>query len=120
MMGRPTKYNRDVARQAKKYVEDCYKGNRTPYIEELALELDLNDDTINEWTKKHSDFSATIDRLKILQRLHLKRGALEKKFQSNIATFLLKANHDLPDSYSVDSRGTGVVILPPLHSESKE
>lgn len=94
---RPTKYNNGTLLKAQQYVEDCRKENVTPFIEELALELNVNDDTINEWAKKHDEFSATIRRLKMLQRLCIKRGALEKKMQSNVAVFLLKANHGVND-----------------------
>ena len=66
-----------------------------PFIEELALILDVNDDSIVEWTKEHEEFSATVKRLKMLQRLHLKKGALEKKLHPSISVFLLKANHGM-------------------------
>jgi len=98
LVSRPTKYGKETLLKAQRYVTDCRKDNVTPFIEELAFELDINDDTINEWTKKHDEFSATIRRLKMLQRLCIKRGGLEKKMQSNMAIFLLKTNHEEVDT----------------------
>lgn len=105
-IGRPSKYGNSALKTAQEYVEKCHKRDSIPYIEELALILDVNDDTISEWKKKYPEFSATIDRLKIMQRLALKRGALEKRFQSNIALFLLQTNHkqeeDLDTSRTIE------------------
>ena len=91
-VGRPTKYSPDVLKKAQKYVQECQSEKQMPYIEELALELSVSDDTLVEWSKKYKEFSATLGTLKLLQRLGLKRGALEKKLQSNVAMFLLKSN----------------------------
>ncbi len=82
---------------AKLYIQTCKATNNVPFIEELAFELDVCRDTIYEWTRVHSEFSYTIGRLRLLQELELKKGALSKKFQSHIAIFLLKANHGLSD-----------------------
>ncbi len=97
-LGRPTKYDQTMLRKAQGYVQHCQKMKEMPFIEELALELDLCDDTIVEWSKKHSEFSATVKRLKMLQKLYLKRGALEKRLHPSLAIFLLKANHGLTES----------------------
>ena len=94
-IGRPTKYGSELQAKAKDYVEACFKESTTPYIEELALLLDVNDDTIVEWSKEHDEFSATIKRLKMLQKLNFKRDAIEKRIQPTMAIFLLKANHGL-------------------------
>lgn len=103
-MPRPSKYSEETVKIAQKYIEDCWREKTTPFIEELALELDINDDTINEWEKEHEEFSATIRKLKMLQRLHLKRGALEKKYQSNVAIFLLNANHSVEEPEPTEIR----------------
>jgi hypothetical protein len=79
------------------YTEKCWKNQQIPFVEELCLELGINDDTIVEWAKEHEEFSATIKRLKTLQKLHLKRDALEKRTHANMAIFLLKANHGLDE-----------------------
>lgn len=96
-VGRPTKYNAEILKKAQEYVQRCQKEKQTPFVEELALILDVNDDTIVEWTGKHDAFSATVKQLKMLQRMHLKKGALEKRYQPSIAIFLLKVNHGLDE-----------------------
>lgn len=93
--GRSTKYDVKALNEAESYVEKCHDSNTIPYIEELALLLSVDDDTLVEWAKQHDEFSATLKRLKMLQKLYLKQGALEKRLQPHIAVFLLKANHGL-------------------------
>ena len=93
--GRPTKYNEDVLVKAQSYVQHCQNATEMPFIEELALSLDINEDTVVEWAKEHDEFSATVKRLKMLQKLHLKKGALEKRLHPSLSIFLLKANHGL-------------------------
>ncbi len=95
--GRPTKYDSQILAKARKYVKTCQNSNEMPFIEELALKLDVSDDTIVEWMKSHDEFSATVKRLKMLQKLHLKKGALEKRLHPSLAVFLLKANHGMTE-----------------------
>lgn len=94
-MGRPTKYDESMLLKAQAYVEKCQNDEKMPYIEKLALLLDIHDDTIVEWSKEHEDFSATVNRLKMLQKLYLKEGSLEKKLHAPMALFLLQANHGM-------------------------
>lgn len=82
--GRPSKYSDEMLVKAQKYVKRCQNAQEMPYIEELALLLDVNDDTVVEWTRNNGEFSATIRKLKMLQKLCLKRGALEKKLHTNL------------------------------------
>ena len=108
--GRPTKYSAEALKKAQNYIQKCRKCNRMPFIEELALELGVNDDTLVEWGEKHSEFSATLGHLKLLQRLALKRGALERKLQPNIAIFLLKVNHGLNEK-EPEQQGTKSLVV---------
>ena len=94
-VGRPTKYDEKMLTKARAYVQRCQNDKEMPFIEELALTLDVNDDSIVEWAKEHDEFSATVKRLKMLQKLQLKRGALEKRLHPSLAVFLLKANHGM-------------------------
>ena len=97
LAGRPTKYDALALKTAQSYVRKCQKDGCIPFVEELALEIGVNDDTLVEWVGKHGEFSATVKRLKTLQKLHLKKGALERKLHPSIAMFLLKANHDVSE-----------------------
>jgi len=83
--------------KAESYFCECRKSGKTPFIEELALELDINDDTLVEWGKEHAELSATVRKLKLLQKLRLKQGALSKQLQPTTAIFLLKVNHGMKD-----------------------
>jgi hypothetical protein len=108
--GRPTKYNEEMHSKADIYIKLCLNNKRIPYIEELALELDVNDDTLVEWGKDHDEFSATIKRLKMLQKLCFKRDALERKIHPTMAIFLLKANHGLNEKITECLEPIKVVI----------
>ncbi|MFA6039332.1 MAG: terminase small subunit [Candidatus Peribacteraceae bacterium] len=92
-VGRPTKYGSDIVASARRYVENCARTKEIPFIEELALQLGVDDDTIVEWAKKHDEFSATIKQLRLLQRLYLQKDSLSRKIHPTSAIFLLKANH---------------------------
>lgn len=95
--GRPTLYSDEINEKAREYLRFCREKPNIPFIEELALELDVCRDTILEWTRQHEEFSCTIQMLMLLQSFLLKKGSLCKKLQPNVAIFLLKANHGLTD-----------------------
>jgi len=116
-MARPTKYSQELLKKAEEYVNACQESGEIPYIEELALDLQINDDTIVEWAKKYDEFSATVDKLKLLQRLGLKKGALTKVYQAGISIFLLKCNHGMDDKRVLDINATGF-SLSALHEEA--
>lgn len=88
-------YGEEILAKAQSYVQHCQDAKEMPFIEELALLLEIHDDTIVEWSKNNEEFSATVKRLKMLQRLHLKKGALEKRLHPSLSVFLLKANHGM-------------------------
>lgn len=104
--GRPTKYSEDMLVKAKKYFDRCYgkiDGRlRMPFIEELALELEVDEDTILAWKNKknedgtltYPEFSATYSRIFLLQKLRLMQSGLSGKSPS-FTMFLLSANHGL-------------------------
>lgn len=100
--GRPTKYNEAVLAHAQEYLDRYRKlSAKQPYLEELALEMDLDDETLKNWSKarnedgslKYPEFFATIKRIMVLQKLRL----LEKtQYQFPAGSiFQLKANHNM-------------------------
>lgn len=101
--GRPTKYSADIVTFTNSYVRRCQKEREIPFMEELALEIGVNGDTLVEWSKLHADFSAAIDSLKMLQKLCLQKGALKREYHSQMAVFLLKANHKMGNESSKDN-----------------
>lgn len=68
-----------------------------PYIEQLALDLDIDDETVTEWAKSHKEFSATIKRIKTLQKIRLYNNSMQRSSATG-AIFLLKANHGLVET----------------------
>lgn len=67
-VGRHSKYNEEILTRALAYVQHCQGAKGMPFIEELALALEVNEDTIVEWAKEHDEFSATVKMLKMLQK----------------------------------------------------
>lgn len=132
-LGRPTKYSDEILQKTVEYYESFANAPKfiqvnaldkkkmlveitvpnpmsvqPPYIEELSLQLDIDDDTIVEWAKArypsdhedealrgkliHPEFSATIKKIKKLQLLRL-YGATLQKHSATGAIFQLKVNH---------------------------
>lgn len=84
------------------------KESEIPYVEECAEKiLDINDDTLNEWTKEYTAVSAAIKRLKRKQKLQLQRDGLHNRVNTGMAIFLLKANHNLRESQHIDHTSDG-------------
>ena len=65
----------ELLRKVKEYFETCKKQPRMPYTQELAIELYVDGDTLNEWTKykghefdqQNREYSAIIKKMKTLQ-----------------------------------------------------
>lgn len=93
--GRPTKYNKDLLRKAQAYYNQCAGSEEMPFIERLSMIIDVNDDTINEWVKSevNEEFSATVKKIKQLQKLRLQELGLKGGRQQIFSIFLLKTNH---------------------------
>lgn len=99
-VGRPTKYSEAVLVQLDDYLERFPIENTTgelPTMEGFALHIGVNTDTIQEWQKKHPEFSVSIKRLMHIQKHRLVNDGLYggKEVNSTMAIFLLKANHGL-------------------------
>ena len=103
--GRPCVYCQD--KEAKqKIVEDYIKLHTesvkftVPWIEELALLLDVDDGTLVNWVNKtddndkreHPELLASYSKLKSLQKLRLKQRAIGR-FNPHGAFYLLNADH---------------------------
>lgn len=122
-MARPTKYNKKLQARADKYVESCLLNSKKfPTIEDLALLLDLDEDTVLVWaTESYPDthkqagklkkplFSGTYKKVKVLQKRYLQRNGLTGKTNAAVSIFLLKVNHGLVETTKVDQTVTGEV-----------
>jgi len=109
-LGRPSKYDESMLTKAQAYVQHCQNAKEMPYIEELALQLGIHDDTIVEWAKENEDFSATVKQLKMIQRFRLKKGTLEKELHAPFAMFLLTVNHGLKEVEKAEAKPLEVSI----------
>jgi hypothetical protein len=87
--GRPTKYTDDMPARLNAYTNSV----DMPFVEEFALQQDLNTDTILEWTKEYPEFSVARKRMQDKQRYQLQRQGLENKVNPTMAIFQLKCNH---------------------------
>ncbi len=101
--GRPSKYNEEMLMKAKDYYDLCSGKKdgkkRMPFIEELAMECSVNDETITEWTKidGNEEYSATIKNIKNLQKLRTVQQGYGAK-NPTFAIFMLKANHGMMET----------------------
>ena len=98
--GRPTKYNPNLCDELDKYLKTTGKEQMSlPTIQGFSLWLNVNDDTLNEWSKKHKQFSATIERLKRLQAQQLIDDGIYggKEVNATIVKLLLQNNHGMKE-----------------------
>jgi len=97
-MARPTKYEPKMIGQVKEYIQSCGRlQTELPTVDGVALLLGVDDDQINEWSKKYPEFHATIKELKATQKDQLINDGMYggKEVNSTMAIFLLKANHNM-------------------------
>jgi hypothetical protein len=108
-MGRPPKYNAAMVKTAEEYLQKCVDSDETPFIEELALQLGVWDDTMRTWEgeKGKEDFAAVMARLRSIQKLDIKRKSLKGKYVSKIATLILSADHGVVPVYRQEMSGLG-------------
>lgn len=95
--GRPTKYNDGMLQRAKSYLKTCTVQNKLPLIEELARILEIDDETISEWCNVNPEFSATIKRLRLLQKEKIILRGFGAK-NPTFSIFMLKANHGMMET----------------------
>lgn len=101
--GRPTKYSEEMLIKANTYLSDSRAGKVIiPFIEELALILDVDEDTVNNWCKAKDEFGeprfpeffGAIKKLKTLQKLRLMQRILGR-YNPTGGIFLLKTLHGM-------------------------
>jgi len=95
-----------------------------PTVEGYSLWLGVDDDQINEWTKRYPEFHAAIKRLKALQKNQLMEDGLYggKEVNSTMAIFLLKVNHAMVETSHTDitTAGKPLPLLTGLDVSDKE
>lgn len=93
--GRPTKYNEEIQRKADEYINGFLNNKDIPYIEELALLLDIDEDTVGNWSKEYPIFFGTVKKIKLMQKFRLQKISYDKDYNPSGSIFQLKANHGM-------------------------
>lgn len=126
--GRPTKYRDEFIQKIEEYLQTCGREQtKLPKREDVALLLDVDDETLIEWSKIHPEFSATIKKVDKLQKGELIDDGLfgGKEVNASMAIFLLKANHGMIETNRQEITGKGgeelktVLYLPHERTEPK-
>ena len=81
---------------------DFYNNTPLPYLEQLALLLDVDEDTITNWSKVDKTFGTICKKIKIKQKIALLQKAPDKDYATNGVLFLLRVNHKMIDTTAVD------------------
>lgn len=104
---RPTKYNEDIIKKSKDYLENYEKlGDATPTIAGLAVYLGISRETIYDWSSQEEkwQFSDTIKLLSAKQEAILWNKGLKNEFNPTICKLGL-ANHGHADKFKNEVTG---------------
>lgn len=98
--GRPSLFREDMTETVLAYFATCKAKNVMPYLEDVAMELGIDIDTLETWEKQEvadipDEFVGAIKKVRLLQRKNLMVGGLSETFNTGMSIFLLKANHGL-------------------------
>lgn len=125
--GRPTKYNPKFIEEINSYLLTVGKGNsKLPKRVDVALLLQVHEETLSEWGKKYPEFSEALTRVDLLQKSQLMDDGMYggKEVNPQIAKFLLSANHGMSELSKTDitSQGdklepTQIIIVDDTHNE---
>lgn len=92
-------YSSEKLEAAKAYYQELFNDlKRVPYLEELALQVDCDTDTVTNWAAAHAEFRSVIKKIKELQRLRLQQKGMDGKIKATMPIFLLKANHGFKET----------------------
>ena len=108
-MGRPSLYTDEMPSLVETYIATYADlDDIIPSVEGLSLFLNVSRDTIYEWAKdkKKSDFSDTLDKLKVLQQKILIKNGLNSTFNSTI-TKLMLGTHGITEKTNTDITSGG-------------
>src|SRR3990167_7243506 len=114
-MARPTKLTKELLDKARTYE----KSGVVPSIEDFALFVELNRDTIYDWREKgrsqeanplQIEFSDIIERVLVQQSKELMDGGLRNKFNPTI-TKLLMSKHGYSERQDIEHSGEQKVIV---------
>lgn len=100
-----------------------------PFLEELALLLDVDEDTVTNWqnekdeqgNRMYPEFFGACKKIMTLQKLRLRRASMEKQSAAG-SIFQLKTNHGMVETSRSELSGPGgdpiktegVIVMPTL------
>lgn len=120
--GRPTKLTPELLEKAGTFLERV-SGQRLvktvftksgpqqvevevpPTLVKLAIDLDVNRETLREWAKTSQEFSAIFSRVKENYERVLIENGLTDNYNAGLARFLLSADHDKREKSDVTTDG---------------
>ena len=109
MPKRPTKYTERTPGKVREFIKKCIDEGRTPFAEELALELGVSSRTLRKWAYPAdgttNDFTEIYEILMTVQKLDIKKKALLGKYESPIAKLILSAEHDVVERFKKEVTG---------------
>lgn len=140
--GRPTKWSEEVPVLMWNYLENTKDEMiktqfgvkvvpNIPMIIGVALEMGINEDTLDKWYNKFKaksskdqtvdelSFVGAFDSIKAEQAKRLVNNGLGKSYDSNFAKFLLSSNHGMTDRLDLTSKGKGISMFGKSHAELK-
>ena len=98
--GRPTKYDPSFVQAVDDYILTTGREQTIlPTKQGLALLLNVDDETLNEWAKIHPEFSASLKKLMLKQGEQLINDGIYggKEINATIVKLLLQNNHGMKE-----------------------
>lgn len=129
MAGRPTKYKPEYVQKVYEYLKECSRENmKLPKRVDVAILLDVTEDTLNNWAKQHTAFLGALETVDAFQHSRLVDDGIYggKEVNSTIVKLMLQNNHGYKDQpalpplniYSVDK--IAVILQNILLDEKKQ
>lgn len=106
--GRPTKYRPEFVQKIDEYLLTCGAANmRLPKRVDVALMLEVNEETLIEWGKKYAEFSDALDRVDHQQKVTLIDTGIfgGKEINASIIALMLKVNHGMIETNRTEFTG---------------
>lgn len=100
--GRPTKYKVEFV-DLTNYLKHCKAKGDLPSKCGYAVYLRIAESTIQEWGKKHKDFSVSLRALLTISKQTLMNKGLKGKYNSTIAKLILSSDHGMTERLDATS-----------------
>lgn len=110
-VGRPTKYNDDMQRQADDYLLNWQERDAIPSRVGICCYLGIDKTTSYEWEKRYPEFSNTLAAVETLQEYTAVNKGITGAFNSTIVKLIL-ANFGYSDRQAVDHTTGGEKMSP--------